>query len=84
MWFIVIFRGLPVFGLVRSNGTTEDALCPEMEVPSLPCITLNDADLIVLCSAFLELAEFRMIKLLIIVLWNLHISVIVLMFDMVI
>ena len=55
--------------------------CPEMEVP---CITLNDADLIVLCSAFQELAEFQMIKLLIIVLWNLHISVIVLMFDMVI
>ena len=42
---------------------------------------LNDADLIVLCSAFQELAEFRMIKLLIIVLWNLHISVIVLMLD---
>ena len=50
----------------------------------VPCITLNDADLIVLCSDFQELAEFRMIKLLIIVLWNLHISVIVLMFDMVI
>lgn len=79
MWFIEIFRAFQ--SEYGSNGTTEDALCPEMEVP---CFTLNDADLIVLCSAFQELAEFRMNELFIIVLWNLHISVIVLMFDMVI